>query len=42
MVEVHPNPKAALSDGPQSLDFVEFTSLMDDISKIAGIVGRKI
>ena len=28
MVEVHPNPDAALSDGPQSLDFQSFTNLL--------------
>lgn len=28
MVEVHPNPKEALSDGPQSLNFDEFEDLM--------------
>jgi len=42
MIEVHPNPKAALSDGPQSLDFQAFDSLMADISQIVRIVGRKI
>ncbi len=31
MVEVHPNPKEALSDGPQSLHFNEFEDLMDSI-----------
>lgn len=28
IIEVHPNPDQALSDGPQSLDFNEFTSFM--------------
>jgi len=42
MVEVHPNPKAALSDGPQSLDFAHFDSLMTDLIKIAGIMNREI
>jgi len=42
LVEVHPCPKEALSDGPQSLNFDSFTGLMDDIRKIAGIVGREI
>lgn len=32
MVEVHPNPKEALSDGFQQLDFMEFTSLLEGIS----------
>lgn len=42
MVEVHPNPKEALSDGPQSLTFDSFTTLMKEVSKIAGILGREI
>jgi 3-deoxy-7-phosphoheptulonate synthase len=40
MIEVHPNPKAAKSDGPQSLNFDNFKKLMDDIRGIAQIVGR--
>ncbi|QYE99268.1 3-deoxy-7-phosphoheptulonate synthase [Paraclostridium sordellii] len=31
MIEVHPNPSEALSDGPQSLNFDEFKDLMNDI-----------
>lgn len=31
MIEVHPNPSEALSDGPQSLNFDEFEDLMDSI-----------
>ncbi|MDU6247535.1 MAG: 3-deoxy-7-phosphoheptulonate synthase, partial [Paeniclostridium sordellii] len=31
MIEVHPNPSEALSDGPQSLDFDEFEDLMNSI-----------
>ncbi|HHU49473.1 MAG: 3-deoxy-7-phosphoheptulonate synthase [Caldicoprobacterales bacterium] len=42
LVEVHPNPKEALSDGPQSLNFDSFTALMKDIRRIAGILGREI
>jgi 3-deoxy-7-phosphoheptulonate synthase len=34
MVEVHPNPSKALSDGPQSLHFEEFTDLMESIKNI--------
>ena len=34
MVEVHPNPKEALSDGPQSLHFNEFEELMESIKKL--------
>lgn len=42
IVEVHPCPKEALSDGPQSLNFDTFTTLMEDIRKIAGILGREM
>ena len=31
MIEVHPNPSEALSDGPQSLNFDEFEDLMNSI-----------
>ncbi len=41
-VEVHPNPKEALSDGPQSLNFDNFTELMIDIRRIASILGREM
>lgn len=40
MIEVHPNPKEALSDGPQSLDFKSFEQLMKDIAQISRIVGK--
>lgn len=42
MIEVHPNPKSALSDGPQSLNFETFRSLMEDIRKMAAILGREL
>jgi 3-deoxy-7-phosphoheptulonate synthase len=31
IVEVHPAPEQALSDGNQSLDFAEFRDMMDDL-----------
>jgi len=31
IVEVHPNPDKAMSDGEQSLTFVEFRQMMDDL-----------
>ncbi|MFU0800556.1 MAG: bifunctional 3-deoxy-7-phosphoheptulonate synthase/chorismate mutase [Xylanivirga thermophila] len=42
MIEMHPNPKLALSDGPQSLDFKEFGLLMEDIKRISQVVGREM
>jgi 3-deoxy-7-phosphoheptulonate synthase len=41
MVEVHPNPKAALSDASQQMSEEEFTALCRDIEKIANIMGKK-
>jgi chorismate mutase/prephenate dehydratase len=35
LIEVHPDPDHALSDGDQSLPFVEFRSLMDGLSAVA-------
>lgn len=40
MIEVHPDPKCALSDGPQSLDFKAFSELMDEINKMVEALGR--
>jgi len=40
MIEVHPSPDHAMSDGAQSLDFVEFAELMPRIAKVSDAVGR--
>jgi 3-deoxy-7-phosphoheptulonate synthase len=40
MVEVHPDPAGALSDGPQSLIPEKFHTLMQAMSKVAQAVGR--
>ncbi len=40
MVEVHPNPPAALSDGPQSLKPEQFVELIQAAQKVAYAVGR--
>lgn len=42
MVEVHPNPDHALSDGAQSLTPANFQKLMDQIAGIANIVGKPL
>ncbi len=42
MVEVHPSPREALSDGPQSLNREEFLQLMTDLKGVAQVVGRSI
>ncbi|MCC5899799.1 MAG: 3-deoxy-7-phosphoheptulonate synthase [Phormidium sp. GEM2.Bin31] len=40
MIEVHPNPQKALSDGAQSLTPEEFESLMAELAVIGTAVGR--
>jgi len=42
MIEVHPKPEDALSDGPQSLRPEEFKHLMDGVRRIAQAVGREV
>lgn len=41
IIEVHPDPKQALCDGPQALKPETFSSLMDDIRRIAKVIGRE-
>jgi 3-deoxy-7-phosphoheptulonate synthase len=40
MIEVHPNPAKALSDGPQSLTPERFDRLMQELSVIGKAIGR--
>jgi len=40
MIEVHPQPERALSDGYQSLYPDQFEALMEQVSAIAAVVGR--
>lgn len=42
MVEVHPQPDRALSDGPQSLTPDGFAALMTSVRAIADVVGLKV
>jgi 3-deoxy-7-phosphoheptulonate synthase len=42
MVEVHNHPENALSDGPQSIYPAQFATMMDEIEKIAPVVGRHL
>lgn len=42
MIEVHPNPERALSDGAQSLHLPEFEELMKAIRPVAKSIGRNI
>ena len=42
IVEVHPNPEEAMSDGEQSLLPENFAKMMQEVGKIANAVGREI
>jgi 3-deoxy-7-phosphoheptulonate synthase len=42
IIEVHPHPSQALSDGAQSLKPEPFTRLMDELRAIAEAVGREL
>ncbi|MBA2278395.1 MAG: 3-deoxy-7-phosphoheptulonate synthase [Chloroflexia bacterium] len=42
IVEVHPNPDHALSDGAQSLDFAEFRELTPRLAAVANAIGRSL
>ena len=42
MIEVHPHPEQALSDGPQSLTPAQFATLMESVRAIAPAVGLEL
>lgn len=42
MIEVHPRPAEALSDGPQALRFDRFAALMSELRPLAGAIGRSL
>jgi 3-deoxy-7-phosphoheptulonate synthase len=42
IVEVHPRPEEALSDGPQSLKPAKFAQLMQELRPVALAVGREL
>ena len=41
IVEVHPCPSCALSDGPQSLTFEQFEQLTENLKPYAALAGRR-
>ena len=41
MIETHPNPAIALSDGPQSLTFPQFEDLCEQLRPYAALSGKK-
>src|SRR5690606_24646868 len=42
MVEVHPNPDHAKSDGAQSLTFENFANAMTSLGPVASAIGRSV
>ncbi len=42
IIEVHPHPEAALSDGDQSLTPKNFNRLMSEVSGLAGLLGKTL
>jgi 3-deoxy-7-phosphoheptulonate synthase len=42
LIEVHPDPANALSDGAQSLDFAAFELLMRRLELVAEFAGRRL
>jgi 3-deoxy-7-phosphoheptulonate synthase len=42
LIEVHPNPEEALSDGPQQLIPENFSVLMEELKKVAAVVERGV
>jgi 3-deoxy-7-phosphoheptulonate synthase len=42
IIEVHPDPEHASSDGPQSLKPAKFAALMEQVRKVAAAVNREL
>jgi 3-deoxy-7-phosphoheptulonate synthase len=42
LVEVHPEPERALSDGAQSLDPAQFAEMMKELGALAAALGRRV
>jgi len=42
IVEVHPDPERALSDGPQSMYPAQFEKLMRDVEALSPVVGKEL
>lgn len=40
LLEVHPHPEQALTDGSQTLSITQFQTLMEDVQRVAVAVGR--
>ncbi len=42
MIETHPCPEKALSDGPQSLTFTQFEELCDQLRPLSAMMGKQL
>jgi len=42
LIEIHPHPDKAMSDGAQSLDFPGFKKLLESLRKLAEPLGKKL
>ena len=42
MIEVHPDPLHAMSDGPQSLKPHKFQAVMNELQQVAQIMGKTL
>jgi 3-deoxy-7-phosphoheptulonate synthase len=42
IVEVHPHPEKASSDGPQSLRPADFAATMEKVRRFAEVAGKKL
>ncbi len=42
MIETHPCPEKALSDGPQSLTFAQFEELCDQLRPLSSMMGKQL
>lgn len=42
MIETHPDPSTALSDGPQSLSFDQFEYLTEELRPLVNLLGKKM
>ncbi len=42
LIEVHPNPAEALSDGQQQVDFKSFEDLMRELPPFVQVAGKRM
>jgi 3-deoxy-7-phosphoheptulonate synthase len=42
LIEVHPDPPRAMSDGMQSLDYAQFDTLLAKVRQLSTVIGRRV